>query len=113
MGSRHPPLAALYLLGLLGEYPFWGVFWGTWAQGTEKKVPESDPLSLIQARMSPLWSSTEGWGHQDPCLLPQPQLGSWPCLSHPQGPTSASLLHCWGPYCPLRGGIHANISLSA
>lgn len=37
MGSQQLPLAALFLLGVLGEYPRWGVCRGTWAQGTGRK----------------------------------------------------------------------------
>lgn len=95
MGSQHPPLAALYLLELLGEYPFWGVCRGYLGSGYKGEDVRIRSLGLTQARMSPLWSITEGWGHQDPCVIPQAQLGSGSCLSHHKGPTSPSLLHFW------------------
>ena len=95
MGSQHPPLAALYLLELLGEYPFWGICRGYLGSGYKGEDVSIRSLGLTQAYMSPLWSITEGWGHQDPCVIPQPQLGSGPCLSHHKGPTSPSLLHFW------------------
>lgn len=43
MGSQHPPLAALYLLELLGKYPFWGVCRGCLGSGTREKMSASDP----------------------------------------------------------------------
>ena len=95
MGSQHPPLAALYLLELLGEYPFWGVCRGYLGSGYKREDASIRSLGLTQACMSPLWSIAESWGHQDHCLVPQSQLGSGFCFVHHKGPTSPSLLHCW------------------
>ena len=69
MGSQHPPLAALYLLELLGEYPFWGVCRGYLGLGYKREDASIRSLGLTQACMSPLWSIAESWGHQDHCLF--------------------------------------------
>ena len=37
MGSQHLPLAALYLLELLGEYPFWGFCRGYLGSGYKRE----------------------------------------------------------------------------
>lgn len=81
MGSQHPPLAALYLLELLGEYPFWGVCRGYLGSGYKGEDVSIRSLGLTQARMSPLWSITEGWGHRIPVLSPSPSLVLGPACS--------------------------------
>lgn len=86
MGSQQLPRATLFLLGVLGEYPRWGVCQGTWAQGGGRKC-QFFPWSISGAALSPLWSITEGCGHQDPCLRRPLLLCSRPHLSHPSAPT--------------------------
>lgn len=39
MGSQQPPLAALYLLGVLGEYPAWGMYRVLGLRGAREKMP--------------------------------------------------------------------------
>lgn len=39
MESQQLQLAALYLLGVLGEYPSWGVGQGTRARGAREEMP--------------------------------------------------------------------------
>ena len=74
MGSQHLPLATLYLLELLGEYPFWGVCRGYLGLGYKREDASIRSLGLTQACMSLLWSIAEGWGHQDHCLVSSPGL---------------------------------------
>lgn len=93
MGSQRPPLAALHLLGLLGEYPFWAVRQGTWARGARGVKPVLPSVSSGPT-CCPSGVSRRVGLSRIPVL--SPSSSSPPCWSHPQGPASALVLHRQG-----------------